>query len=66
MFSDSGIGQELIATAVAVVAGLYLFQRLTGWPTGWGRNSAGPRPSGPPVHVSRRLARGLAKAQRRN
>ena len=58
MFSPDGFMQELFALGIVAGATAYLLARLIGWPI---RRA----PSGPIVRTSDRLARGLAKAEKR-
>lgn len=56
---DGASLQEALAIAVAVLAGLYVVKRLTGWPR------LRPRRDRTLVQPRGRLARGLDKARQR-
>ncbi len=71
VFSEQGFWQELVAIGITAAAAMYLLARLTGWSprraARWlsGAGVADSREASIPVTAGRRLARGLAKAQRR-
>lgn len=61
MFSADGLGQELAALAIVLVAAALIVQRVTGWPRR--RPAAPPEATPDRVILGKRLARGLDKAR---